>query len=180
MLKKVVIGCSGSVAVFTIPSLILLLRRSYDCEIVVLMSETASRFVALSGLMALAGEPVLQDDPWLPDDVLHQRMRGANALLVAPATANTISKMATGLCADLLPRSAMLFDGPIVIAPAMNERMWQHPATQANVRRLTARGMAFVGPGPGIEVATFEASSSSLASLDEIVNKVIEVARPAP
>jgi phosphopantothenoylcysteine decarboxylase/phosphopantothenate--cysteine ligase len=177
MLKKVVIACAGSVAVFAIPNLIIVLRRSYGTRIATLMSQSATSFITPFGLSAVAGARTLspEDEP-LSDAELGAHVCDANVFLVAPASANMIAQLASGLGSTLVSRAVLMFDGPIIVAPAMNAQMWAHPSTRSNMAKLEEMGVAVAGPGDGLEIANFEASATALAPIDTLVAKMIEVA----
>lgn len=177
MLEKVVVACSGSIAIYTTPNLIMVLRRAYGSQINVVMSAAASKFITSFGLGALCGGDVLSAGEDSIDEArLKRALEGAAALVIAPASANLIANLRMGDSEQLICRAAMMFEGPVVVAPAMNGRMWENPATQRNIAILADQGMSFVGPSLGIEIATYEPSVTALASVDDIVKKIIEVA----
>lgn len=177
MLKKVVLASTGSVAIFAVPNLILTLRRAFATEIILLMSLAATRFVTPYGLSTISGGAVVSpDDEPVSDDALQKLMFRANVLAIVPATANSIADLVAGTGVSLPVRSAMLFSGPVVVAPAMNEKMWKNPSTTRNLQRLHELRINVVGPSKGIEVNDLGDSATSLASVDEIISKLIEVA----
>ena len=114
------------------------------------MTEAATRFVGPDTFAALTGRPVHTSLWERPGEVLHVRLaHDADLVVVAPATANLLAKLAPGLADDLLTSTLLETRAPIVIAPAMHTGMWEHPATQGNVQTLETRGVTFVGPVEG-------------------------------
>jgi len=100
----------------------------------------------------------------------------AHLLLIAPATANTIAALAHGLADDALSEIALATEAPILIAPAMNGKMWKHPATQANVALLTSRGVHFIGPEEGLLACGYE-GLGRLWNIDEVVERAEQLLR---
>jgi phosphopantothenoylcysteine decarboxylase/phosphopantothenate--cysteine ligase len=149
--KHILLGVTGSIAAYKVAEL----ARNLTLEgavVDVIMTAAAQRFVGAATFQALTGRPVL-DDMWaLPEDgvVGHVSLgQHADLLVIAPATANTIARLAAGLCDDLLTTTALAATAPILIAPAMNPRMYEHPATQANIALLRQRGMTVLEPAYG-------------------------------
>jgi phosphopantothenoylcysteine decarboxylase/phosphopantothenate--cysteine ligase len=154
----------------------------------VVQTESSTRFVGLASFEALTGAPVLtsewETDPArgafpgqeLPehDPLNHlELVRNADVFVVAPATANTIAKLATGLADNLLTSCALASTCPLVIAPAMNHSMWRHPATRANVEALANRGAVIVDPGEGALASRGEWGEGRLAEPAEILAAVL-------
>jgi len=149
--KHIILGVTGSIAAYKVAELAR--NLTLDGAIVdVIMTAAARRFVGAATFQALTGRPVL-DDMWaLPEDgvVGHVSLgQHADLLLIAPATANTIARLAAGLCDDLLTTTALATSAPILIAPAMNPHMYEHPATQANIALLRQRGVTILEPAYG-------------------------------
>jgi phosphopantothenoylcysteine decarboxylase/phosphopantothenate--cysteine ligase len=149
--KHILLGVTGSIAAYKVAELAR--HLTLDGAIVdVIMTAAAQRFVGSATFQALTGRPVL-DDMWtLPEDgvVGHVSLgQHADLLVIAPATANTIARLAAGLCDDLLTTTALAVTAPILIAPAMNPRMYEHPATQANIALLRQRGVTVIEPEYG-------------------------------
>ena len=114
------------------------------------MTEAATRFVGPDTFASLTGNPVHTSLWERPGEVLHVRLaHEADIVIVAPATANVLARLAHGAADDLLTTTLLEFSGPLVVAPAMHTGMWTHPATRANVAALEARGVRFVGPVEG-------------------------------
>ena len=133
-------GVSGGIAAYKACELTRLFVKAGH-EVVPLVTPGAERFVTAETFRALARRPA-GDDPYL-------HLTRADLLVVAPATANTMAKLAQGLADNVLTEAALAHRGPLVVAPAMNVRMWEHPATQANVALLRERGVELVGPEAG-------------------------------
>ena len=148
---KILLGVSGSIAAYKACELT---RRLTDlgCTVRVVLTENAERFVSVTTFHALSGESVRTSlwDSHAEAAMSHIELaRWADYLLVAPASANTIAKLAHGLCDDLLGTLALATTAPLVIAPAMNQQMWANPATQDNQRTLLERGIRLFGPAEG-------------------------------
>ena len=147
---NVVLGVTGSIAAYKACELVrLLVKRGDDVHVV--MTEHARAFVTPLTFQTLSRNPVecdLFEDPrdWKPG---HISLAAADLVVVAPATANVLAKMAHGIADDLLSSTLLATKAPIVVAPAMNTGMWENPATQANVVALAARGVRVVQPGTG-------------------------------
>lgn len=149
--KHILLGVTGSIAAYKVAELAR--HLTLDGAVVdVIMTAAAHRFVGAATFQALTGRPVL-DDMWaLPEDgvVGHVSLgQHADLLVIAPATAHTIARLAAGLCDDLLTTTALATTAPILIAPAMNPRMYEHPATQANIALLRQRGAIVLEPEYG-------------------------------
>jgi phosphopantothenoylcysteine decarboxylase/phosphopantothenate--cysteine ligase len=150
-----------------------LIRRLRDAGAAVtpVMTKSAHEFVTPMSVSALAGRAVHQDlfDLTTEAEMGHiQLSRSADLVVVAPATADLMAKMATGLANDLASTLLLATDTPVLIAPAMNVRMWDHPATQRNIATLTADGISFVGPNSG-DMACGEYGAGRMAEPAEIL-----------
>jgi phosphopantothenoylcysteine decarboxylase / phosphopantothenate---cysteine ligase len=149
--KRVLLIVAGGIAAFKTAELIRLLRRA-DCGVTCVLTTNAARFVTPLTLQALSEDKVYTDLFSLTDEneMGHIELsRAADLLVVAPATANILAKMASGLADDLASTVLLATDKPVLVAPAMNVRMWLHAATQANFSLLRARGVFAVGPNEG-------------------------------
>ena len=148
--KTVLVGVTGGVAVYKACEIVRGLQKA-GYRVKVMMSEHATRFVDPVTFRALTHEPVvvgLFDDP--SDPIHHISLaQEADLVLVAPATANIIAKMAHGVADDLISTTLLATPAPILVAPAMNSGMWRAAATQENIATLRRRGVAMVGPGSG-------------------------------
>jgi phosphopantothenoylcysteine decarboxylase/phosphopantothenate--cysteine ligase len=147
----VVLGITGGIAAYKAAELTRLLVRN-GTQVDVVMTEAATRFVSAITFQALSGRPVLQDlwDSGADDGMGHIAVsRGADAILVAPATADFLAKLAHGIADDLLSTLCLARECPLLVAPAMNRQMWANAATQRNVAQIAADGVAILGPDTG-------------------------------
>jgi phosphopantothenoylcysteine synthetase/decarboxylase len=168
----VIVGVTGSIAAYKAADLVSkLVKRDY--EVHVAMTHGAQEFVAPLTFQTLSRNPVLTsvfDDVqgWKPGHIaLADR---ASLLLVAPATANIIAELATGLAGNPIGEIALATLAPVLVAPAMNGKMWQHAATQHNVATLRSRGVEFIGPEEGLLACGYE-GLGRLWSVDAIVER---------
>ncbi len=178
--KRILLIVSGGIAAFKALELIRLLRRR-GCGVTCVLTENGGQFVTPLSLQALSESKVYTDLFSLTDEseMGHiQLSRAADLLVVAPATANILAKMAAGLCDDLASTVLLATDKPVLVAPAMNVRMWLHPATQANIATLTARGVHVVGPDEGA-MACNEFGPGRLAEPPEIVRAIEALLAPS-
>jgi phosphopantothenoylcysteine decarboxylase / phosphopantothenate---cysteine ligase len=159
---RILLGVTGGIAAYKACTLVrLLVRAGHD--VYPLVTESAERFVAAETFFALARKS-RSEDPY-------PHLERAELLVVAPLTANTLARLAHGLADDLLTEAALAHDGPVLVAPAMNVRMWRHPATRANVAILRERGVEIVGPAEG-ELAEGEVGMGRMAEPEEIAARV--------
>jgi phosphopantothenoylcysteine decarboxylase/phosphopantothenate--cysteine ligase len=170
---EILLGVSGGIAAYkSIDTMRILQRRGHGVTVV--MTKAAQRFVGPATFAALSGRPVGLDLFGRGDRPGYDHLelaRGADLLLVAPASANTIARMAAGLGDGLLGSVHLAFDGPVVIAPAMNTRMYLHPATAHNLALLRARGVELVDPPAGL-LADGEVGVGRLAAPADIADAV--------
>src|SRR3954454_19515373 len=164
-MARVLLGVSGGIAAYKACELCRLLVRAGH-EVVPLPTPAAERFVTAETFRALARRP--------PGDDVYVHLTRADLLVVAPCTANTLAKLAQGLADNVLTEAALAHRGPVVVAPAMNPRMWAHPATQANAELLRARGVELVGPDEG-EMAEGEWGMGWLAEPDVVFDACVGV-----
>jgi phosphopantothenoylcysteine decarboxylase len=158
--KKIVLGVTGSIAAHKAADLAsLLTKQKYDVRVV--MTADAQHFITPLPFKALTRNPVVtnlydEEEGWQPTHI--QLADIADLLLIAPATANVIAKMANGISDDALTCIALALNpkAKILIAPAMNGKMWLHPATQTNVAILKKRGAEFIGPDEGMLSCGYE------------------------
>jgi phosphopantothenoylcysteine decarboxylase/phosphopantothenate--cysteine ligase len=173
--KKILLGISGSIAAFKACDIIRLLKKC-GAEVKVVLTDSAQKFVTPVTLETLSGNAVLSS-LWGNSSDLAQgthhidTARWADLALVAPATANVIAKLANGLADDLLTTELLAFQGPILIAPAMNPVMYNHPATQANVAKLVSYGHRILGPTQG-ETSCGEEGLGRMIEPEQIVERV--------
>ena len=149
--KRVVLGITGGIAAYKAAELARLLVKQ-DIEVQVAMTEAATHFITPATMQALTGHPVLIDQ-WQDDKGMAHihTSRLADAIVIAPATADFIAKLAHGLANDLLSTLCLARDCPLLIAPAMNKQMWANAATQRNLQRLIADGVTVLGPVSGTQ-----------------------------
>jgi phosphopantothenoylcysteine decarboxylase/phosphopantothenate--cysteine ligase len=166
-MARVLLGVTGGIAAYKACELCrLFVKDGHD--VVPLVTPGAERFVAAGTFTALARRPVGED--------IYLHLTRADILVVAPCTANTLAKLAHGLADNLLTEAALAHRGPVLVAPAMNPRMWMHAATRANVEELLARGVAFIGPDEG-ETAEGELGVGRMAEPEEIFRAALELLR---
>ena len=165
---RVVLGVTGGIAAYKAAALCsALVQRGDDVDVV--MTEGARRFIAPLTFAALTCRPVL-DNLWdAPESIPHIALaRSADVIAIVPATANAIAKLALGIADDLLGNIALAARVPLVVAPAMNAAMYEHPATQGHLATLAARGVAIVAPGTGF-LAERERGIGRLAQQSDIL-----------
>lgn len=175
-MKTIVLGVCGSIAAYKAADLTSqLVKRGH--AVFVVLTKSAAEFVGPMTFQTLSKNPVTcgvfdERDSWRPTHIdLADR---ADLFLVAPATANVIAKLAVGLADDALTSIALATRAPFLIAPAMNGKMWQHPATQQNVETLKSRGANFIGPEEGMLACGYE-GVGRLWKVDEIAAKADEI-----
>jgi phosphopantothenoylcysteine decarboxylase/phosphopantothenate--cysteine ligase len=137
---RVLVGVTGGIAAYKACELVRLLVKARH-EVTPLLTPDAERFVTVHTFEALARREAPRD--------LYPHLVDADLLVIAPLSANTLAKLAHGLADNVLTQAALAFRGPLLVAPAMNVRMWEHPATQENVARLVDRGVELIGPEAG-------------------------------
>ena len=172
--KRILLGISGGIAAYKAPSLVRNLRV-HGADIVPVLSQNASRFVAQTALQAVAGNRPRTDlwDAEAEAAMGHIELaRWADAVVVAPATANLLARLANGIADDLLTTVYLATTAPVFVAPAMNVRMWQHAATRRNLQRLRADGVTVLGPADG-EQACGEYGPGRMIEPEEIAEEVI-------
>ncbi|MGV0005602.1 MAG: bifunctional phosphopantothenoylcysteine decarboxylase/phosphopantothenate--cysteine ligase CoaBC [Candidatus Porifericomitaceae bacterium WSBS_2022_MAG_OTU9] len=152
--KHILLGVTGGIAAYKTPELVRLLCAD-GAEVRVIISDTGTDFVTPITMQAVSGHPVLQSGKHTAtasNGMDHIALaRWCDAMLICPATANSLAKLAHGIADDLLTTTALATTAPIMVAPAMNHGMWQHPATQANMHCLRSRHVAIAGPGIGAQ-----------------------------
>jgi phosphopantothenoylcysteine decarboxylase/phosphopantothenate--cysteine ligase len=157
-MARILLGVTGGIAAYKACTLVRLLVRAGH-EVHPVLTAGAERFVAAETFRALARRA--------PSDDPYAHLERFDLLVVAPLTANTLARLAHGLADDVLTEAALAHTGPVLVAPAMNTRMWLHPATQTNVTTLRERGVEVVGPGQG-ELAEGEEGVGRMAEPEEI------------
>ncbi|MDR6737937.1 bifunctional phosphopantothenoylcysteine decarboxylase/phosphopantothenate--cysteine ligase CoaBC [Sphingobacterium sp. 2149] len=178
--KNIVIAVCGSIAAYKIASLIRMLIKA-DAQINVIMSKEATAFITPLTLSTLSKKPVLIDyyQPNTGEWNNHVEIAlSADYILVAPATANTISKMATGLCDNLLTAVYLSAKCPVLFAPAMDLDMWKHPSTQSNIKKLSSYGNILIPLGNG-ELASGLIGEGRMAEPEEILDFLVKFSERA-
>lgn len=149
--KKILVAVTGGIAAYKVLDLVRLLRKQ-GAEVRMCLTASAAEFITPVSCQAISGHPVHQAlfDETADDGMRHIELaKWADLLLIAPATADCMARLAHGLASDLLGNIYLAYAGPVAIAPAMNQQMWHHPATQQNLALLAARGIHVWGPGYG-------------------------------
>ena len=168
---------TGGIAAYKAAELARELQRA-GAEVQPLLTESGERMISRATFAALTGRPVpasVWDDPAAVTHV--DLARWGQVLVVAPATAHTLARLAAGLADDLLTNVALAFGGPVVVAPAMHTEMWEHPATRANLATLEARGARVVPPASG-PLTSGDVGPGRLAELDDLVAGVAAALAP--
>jgi phosphopantothenoylcysteine decarboxylase/phosphopantothenate--cysteine ligase len=190
---RLLLGVSGGIAAYKALEVVRLATKAGHA-VRAIQTPTAQRFVGAASFAALTGAPVLTDEferdpargafpdqePPVHDPASHlELVRNADAYLIAPASANTIAKLAHGLADNLLTSAALAASCPVLIAPAMNHHMWEHPATQANLALLRERGVIVIAPTTGALATKHEWGTGRLADVADLVAAVEAAAVPA-
>src|ERR1019366_330256 len=178
--KNIVLGVTGSIGGYKATELTSLLTKQ-GCDVRVVLTADALRFITAVSFKTLSRHPVVTDiydeeEGWQPTHI--KLADEANLLLIAPATANTIAKLALGLANDALSCVALALNtkARTLIAPAMNGKMWLHPATQQNVTTLKSRGAEFIGPEEGLLSCGYE-GLGRLWPVEKVADRVLELMR---
>ncbi|MFH0763370.1 MAG: flavoprotein [Candidatus Omnitrophota bacterium] len=169
--KEVILGVTASIAIYKACDILRRLKELGFCVRVVMTQEAEELispvvFQSLSGNKAYRGSLFAEADTW---GIEHVALADkADLVLVAPATANIIAKIASGICDDLLSCVICATDAPVLIAPAMNDRMYKNRITQGNIRKLESLGYSFIGPKSG-ELACGKRGIGCLAEVEDVV-----------
>lgn len=177
--KAVLLIIGGGIAAYKAHELVRLLKTR-GARVRIILTRAAEEFVTPLSLASLAGEKVYTALFSLTDEVEMghiQLSRSADLVVVAPATADLMAKMAHGLADDLASTALLATDKPVLVAPAMNVRMWRHPATHQNVETLRRNGIAFVGPTDG-EMACGEFGPGRMAEPGDILTTIVAMLTP--
>jgi phosphopantothenoylcysteine decarboxylase len=176
--KTLVLGITGSIAAYKAADLAsLLVKKGHDVHVI--MSDSAQRFITPLTLQTLSKNPVMtgvfaEQEGWCPGHI--ELADRADLLLIAPASAAAIARLACGLAEDALTCVALATRAPLLIAPAMNGKMWSHPATVQNTEALRARGATFIGPDAGLLACGYE-GAGRLWPVEEIAAQADEMLR---
>ena len=170
---NIILGISGGIAAYKTPDLVRkLLKAGHQVQVV--MTHSAHQFVAPLALQAVSGHEVRSAlfDAQAESAMDHIELaRWADTILIAPATAHIIAQLACGLASNLLSTLCLASTAPLVLAPAMNQQMWLHAATQENIQRLRARGVQLIGPAEG-EQACGETGYGRMVEPENIVKEL--------
>ncbi len=178
--KKIALAVTGSIAAFKAAEIVSLMIKE-GAQVQVLMTREATEFITPLTLRTLSRRPVVCDlwdknSPWKPEHI--DVAEWADLFLVAPATAHIIACFANGLAPEVVSCAYLATRAPVVVAPAMNEKMFEHPATRENIEKLRCRGNIIVEPASGM-LACGVAGKGRLAEPAEIVERVADVLRNA-
>ena len=178
MSKNVILGVTGSIAAYKAAELTSLLVKQ-GCDVRVVLTEDALKFITPLAFKTLSRHPVSTDlydeeEGWNPAHI--EMADAAGLLVIAPATANTLAKLALGLANDALSCVALALNpkAKLLIAPAMNGKMWLHPATQQNVATLKTRGAEFIGPEEGLLSCGYE-GLGRLWPVEKVAHRALEL-----
>ena len=175
---RILLGVTGCIGAYKAAEILRGLQQA-GATVRVVMTRAATEFIRPLTFEALSGQPVIIEMFERPNHAVIEHIavaRDADLLLVAPATANILAKFAHGIADDFLSTVYLSNTNPVLLAPAMNVEMWNHPATQANLKILRERGVQFVDPSAGYQ-ACGEVGVGRLAEPGEIVNRVLELLR---
>jgi phosphopantothenoylcysteine decarboxylase / phosphopantothenate---cysteine ligase len=168
-MARVLVGVTGGIAAYKACELVRLFVRAGH-EVAPLVTPGADRFVRAETFYALAGKT--------PEEKPYPHLQRADLYVIAPLTANTLAKLAYGIADNVVVEAALAHEGPLLVAPAMNTRMWKHAATQANVETLRSRGVELVGPAEG-ELAEGEEGVGRMAEPVEIFERARQLLGPS-
>ncbi len=176
MKKNILLGITGSIAAYKAADIASLLTKAGH-SVTAIMTVDAQEFITPLTLQTLTRNPVVaglydEKQSWRPGHI--QLADGADLLLIAPATANVFARLAAGLADDAITAIALATRAPILHAPAMNGKMWSHPATVRNVETLRAWGHHFIGPDDGMLACGYE-GTGRLWPVEGIVERALEL-----
>ena len=177
--RRILLGVTGGIAAYKVAELSRLLIRN-NVEVQVAMTEAATRFVTPATFQALTGKPVITDlwDASFANNMAHIELsRGADAIVVAPASADFLAKLAHGLADDVLSTACVARNCPLLVAPAMNVEMWENAATQRNVAMLRGDGVKILGPAAG-DQACGEVGMGRMLEPEELLQAVLDFFAP--
>ena len=176
---RILLGVTGGIAAYKAAELARLLQKN-NAQVRVAMTEAATRFVGPATFQALTSQTVVTDlwDASFENNMAHIELsRDVDAIVVAPASADFLAKLANGLADDLLSTTCLARNCPLIVAPAMNREMWDHPATQRNVKTLRGDGVLIIGPDKG-DQACGEVGFGRMVEPEEIADSVLAFLAP--
>jgi phosphopantothenoylcysteine decarboxylase/phosphopantothenate--cysteine ligase len=177
--KRIIVGVTGGIAAYKTAELVRLLGKA-GADVQVAMTDGATHFVTPTTFQALSGKPVYTDqwDVRMPNAMAHIDLsRQADLMMVAPASADFLARIANGMADDLLATMVLARTCPLLVAPAMNKQMWENPATQRNIAQLADDGIHILGPASG-EQACGEVGAGRMLEPAEILEEVIAFCTP--
>ena len=177
--KRIVLGITGGIAAYKAAELVRLLVKD-GTAVQVVMTEAACGFITPATLQALSGRPVYTDmwDPRVADNMAHIELsRGADAIVIVPATTDFLAKLANGLADDLLSTLCIARECPLLAAPAMNRQMWENKATQRNVAQIARDGIVILGPDSG-DQACREVGMGRMLEAQQIFDEITAYLQP--
>jgi phosphopantothenoylcysteine decarboxylase/phosphopantothenate--cysteine ligase len=177
--RRVLLGVTGGIAAYKVAELARALLRN-NVEVRVAMTEAGTKFVTPATFQALTGHPVATDlwDASFPNAMAHIELsRGVDAIVIAPATADFLAKLAHGFADDLLSATCLARNCPLLVAPAMNREMWDNAATQRNVAQLRTDGVTLLGPASG-DQACGEVGMGRMLEPEELLQAVLDFLSP--
>ena len=174
--RKILLGITGGIAAYKIPALVRLIKKS-GCDIEIIMTDFAKNFVAPMTLETLAGKKIHSDENF-DFHIPHIKLNDwAEIFVIAPCTANTLAKIAHGIADNLLTSAAIAAHCPVLIFPAMNEHMFENPATQENIKILSERGLKIIAPSEG-ELACGISGKGRMNEPREILQEIFRALSP--
>jgi phosphopantothenoylcysteine decarboxylase/phosphopantothenate--cysteine ligase len=177
--RRLLLGVTGGIAAYKVAELARLLMRN-NVEVQIAMTEAATRFVTPATFQALTGKPVVTDlwDASFANNMAHIELsRGVDAIVIAPASADFLAKLAHGLADDVLSTACLARNCPLLVAPAMNVEMWENAATKRNVAALRADGVAILGPAAG-DQACGEIGMGRMLEPEELLQAILAFLAP--
>ncbi|MDO9010413.1 MAG: bifunctional phosphopantothenoylcysteine decarboxylase/phosphopantothenate--cysteine ligase CoaBC [Gallionella sp.] len=175
--KRIVLGITGGIAAYKAAEFTrLLIKQGFEVQVA--MTEAATHFITPTTMQALSGRAVLTDQ-WQDDKGMAHihTSRVADAIVIAPASADFIAKLASGLANDLLSTLCLARDCPLLVAPAMNKQMWSNAATQRNIQRLIADGVTILGPASGAQ-ACGEEGMGRMLEAEQLAQDIAAIFQP--
>jgi phosphopantothenoylcysteine decarboxylase/phosphopantothenate--cysteine ligase len=179
-MKELLLGCTGSVSVLSVPFLVLDLLYDHKADVQVVMTPGAEKFITPFSFEVLTGKPVVTDVFSAQTRNHINLVRSCSVFLIAPATANTLSKVACGIADNIVTMCAAVClgsDTKLVMAPSMNPSMWKNPALQHNLGLLESRGVTIVPPREGLCIADGSEGGTAMAGSDVIIATLQRLAK---
>ena len=174
--RKILLGITGGIAAYKIPGLVRLIRKA-ECDVETILTPSAKNFVAPMTLETLSGRKVWDDDLF-GGSIPHIKLaQWAEVFVISPCTANTLAKIAHGIADNLLTSAVIASTCPVLVFPAMNEAMYDNPATQENIRTLTSRGVKVIQPSSGA-LACGVSGKGRMPEPQEIMHEIFRALSP--